>query len=251
MFLGDLASRQVYPGAPVELMLVHDGRQLGENRRLCRRFRDTLAELARDSLLFSPVAPGRESLPALPLSGLAEHCRTAGTGDVPVLTRARCVFECGESGLAGRFDDMRRKILDDCGRDASLIARLLEPVAGASGPGVPGYAGMRGGLDDVERAARLLQLTGSDRSEPAPTAAGVLEAAGSGSLAEAAAMWRSLQGVMRLVGEEGFDVSAAGQGVRSVVAVACGFADFDELGSAVAGTASRASSEIDAVLARG
>ena len=225
--------------------------QLGENRRLCRRFRDTLAELARDSLLFSPVAPGRESLPALPLSGLAGHCRTAGTGDVPVLTRARCVFECGESGLAGRFDDLRREILDDCGRDDALIARLREPVAGASEAGLSSYAGMRGGLHDVERAARLLQLTGSDRSEPAPTAAAVLEAAGSGSLAEAAAMWRNLQGVMRLVGDEGFDASSAGQGVRSVVAAACGFEGFDALNAAVAEHASRAGSEIDTLLAGG
>ncbi len=252
VFLGDLASREVCPGASIELLLVHDGQQLGENQRLCRRFGETLTELAQDSLLFSPVPAGSNSLTALPLSELAEHCRNLDSGDVPVLTRARCTFECGESEIASRFDDARRKILDECSKNETLIARLLKPMESAVEPGVSTYAGMRGGLHDIERAARVLQLTdsGSDRSDPAPAAAAVLGAAGSESLAEAATMWRNLQGITRLVGGDGFDASAAGQEVRSLVASACGFEDFDSLSSAVAETASRATSEIDTLLAR-
>ena len=252
VLLGDLASREVHPGTSMELMLVHEGQQLGNDTRLCRRFRKALAELARDSLLFSPVRPGPDSLPALPLSELAEQCRNADSGEVPVLTRARCVFELGESEVASWFDDARRKALDECSRSESLIARLRKPMETAVEPGMSTIAGMRGGLHDVERAARFLQLTnaGSGQSDPAPTAAAVLDAAGSRSLAEAATMWRDLQGILRLVGEEGFDVAEAGQEVRSLVAGACGFEDFDALSSAVAETASRSASEIDTLLSR-
>jgi len=111
---------------------------------------------------------------------------------------------------------------------------------------------MRGGLDDVERAARSLQLTNAAAGldGPAPTAAAVFQAAGEEPLAQAAAMWRDLQGITRLVGEEGFDAAAAGPKVKSLVATACGYDDFDALESAVAETASRAASRIDTRLSR-
>ena len=86
--------------------------------------------------------------------------------------------------------------------------------------------------------------------DPAPTAAAVLDAAGAGPLAEAAAVWRDLQGITRLVGEEGFDAAAAGPKVRSLVANACGHEGFDVLESAVAETASRAATRIDTLLSR-
>ena len=112
---------------------------------------------------------------------------------------------------------------------------------------------MRGGLDDVERVARFLQLTsgGAGFDDPAPTAAAVFDsAAGAEPLARAAALWRDLQGITRLVGGEGFDAAAAGPRVRSLVANACGHEDFDALKSAVAETASSASDRIDTLLAR-
>ena len=96
-------------------------------------------------------------------------------------------------------------------------------------------------------AARFLQLThaGDYLDDPAPSAAAVFEASGDESLAQAATMWRDLQGVMRLVGEDGFDATAAGPKVKSLVASACGQEDFDALVSAVDETASRAASRID------
>ncbi|MDE0055568.1 MAG: hypothetical protein OXT64_15135, partial [Gammaproteobacteria bacterium] len=102
------------------------------------------------------------------------------------------------------------------------------------------------------RPARLLQLTdaGARLDDPAPTAAAVFDAAGAEPLAQAAAMWRDLQGIQRLIGEEGFDPGAAGVKVRSLVASACGHEDFDGLELAVAETASRAAAEIDALVSR-
>ena len=111
---------------------------------------------------------------------------------------------------------------------------------------------MRGGLDHVERAARFLQLTraGTGSDDPAPTARAVFSGAGAEPLARAAAMWRDLQGIAGLVGEEGLDATAARPKVKTLVANACGHEDFDALESAVAETASRAAAEIDTLLAR-
>ena len=252
VFMGDLASRQAYPGAAIDMLFVHDGWKFGENERLCRHFRKALTDLAQDSLLLSPIPPGFDSLPALPLSELAERYGPGASDGIPALTRARCMFECGESGLGRRFVEARRQILADCGADGSLIARMRELTGDAAEPGVSSYARMRGGLDDVERAARFLQLThaASDPGDPAPTAAAVFEAAGAEPLARAAAMWRDLQGIARLIGEEGFDAAAAGPKVKSLVANACGQEDFDALASAVAETGSRAAAAIDALHSR-
>ena len=252
VFLGDLASREVYPGMAIDMLFVHDGAGDGEVERLCRRFRETLTELARDSLLFSPVPPGSSSLPALPLSELSERCGNPVSGEMPALTRARCVFECGDSEIARRFDEARREALAECGANESLVARLREPLRDRAEAGVSAFAHMRGGLEDVERAARFLQLTNAPAGfdDPAPTAATVLDAAGAEPLAQAAAMWRDLQGITRLVGEEGFDVTAAGPRVKSLVANACGHEDFDALTSAVTETASRTGVGIDTLLSR-
>ena len=247
IFLGDLASREAYPGVAIEALLVHDGRRIGENERLCRRFRQALTDLAKDNLLFSPIRPDSNSLLALPLSEVAEHCGNPASGKVPVLSRARCVFECGDSEIGRRFVEARRQALAQCGANQSLITRLRLPLENPAEPGVAAFLHMRGGLDDVERAARVLQLTsnGAGLDDPAPTAAAVFDHAGSEPLAQAAATWRDLQGITSLIGEEGFDLAAARPKVKSLVANACGREDFGALESLVAETASRAAAEID------
>ena len=260
VFLGDLASRDAYPGVEIDMLFVHDGEQSRENERLCRSFRKALADLSQDSLLFSPVSSDTDAVPAFPLSELAERAGDLTSGGVPVLTRARCVFEADGSGMGSRFDDARRQILGECGTDEALLARQNEQPEDRADPdeqpeeraesGVSAYARMPGGMEDVEQAARYLQLThaGDFLDDPAPTAAAVFDAVGDETLAQAANLWRDLQGVMRLVGEEGFDADAAGPKVRSLVANACGQEDFDALRSAVEETASRAASRIDTLV---
>ena len=249
IFLGDLASREVHPGAGVDILFVHDGSGAGEDGRLCGLFLQTLTGLTGNSLLFSPMQDGSNNCLALPLRDLAGHCRDVDGGAVPDLTRARCVFETGDSGIGARFEEVRRDVLADWGANESLIAKLRRPPDPAEA-GVSSYARMRGGLEDIGRAARFVGLTGqgADPDEPAPAAAAVLGA--SEALLQAADMWRDLQGVLRLVGEEGFDAEAAGSMVRSRIAGACGHEDFAALESAVAETASRAAAEIDTLLTR-
>ncbi len=247
--LGDLASRDVYPGVAIDMLFVHDG---GESGGICGRFRETLTHLSRDSLLFSAAKPDSNALSAVALSALAGHCGSPAAGEVPVLSRARCVFECGESEIGRRFEEARREVLAECDANLSLIDRLREPAESPDEATVSTYAEARGGLDHVETAARLQQLRDAETAldDPAPTAGAVFDATGVEPLAQAAAMWRDLQGIQRLIGEEGFDPSAAGAKVRSLVASACGYEDFDGLELAVTDTASRAAAEIDALASR-
>ena len=255
ILLGDLASREASPGAPIRMLLVHDGWRSGEGERLARRFGTSLGDLARDSLLFSPVPRDSNCCTALPLDQLTSQLGTLASDDMTVLTRARCVFEEGDSQIAGRFEEARRDVLTEMGADESRIARLRAPRQDPEEAGVSTYVGMQGGLADVERAARFLQLTkrtngGTALDDPAPTAAAVLQDRGAESLARAAALWRDLQDITCLVGGEDFDVAAAGTKVRSLVANACGQEDFDALNATVVETASRASAEIDALVSR-
>ena len=252
VLLGDLASREAYPGVGIDMLLLHDGRRPSKNEQVCRSFQEALADLAQDSLLFSPVPPGSNAILALPLSELADHARNSTSGEVPALTRARCAFEYEGSDIADCFEEARRQILAECGEEESFLARLSGQTRNPAETGVSAYAQMRGGLNDVEKAARYLQLArgGSYLDDPAPSAAAVFDTAGAEPLAQAAIMWRDLQGVMRLVGEEGFDAAAAGPKVKVLLANACGQEDFDALTSAVAETASRAAERIDTLVPR-
>ena len=252
ILLGDLASREAYPGVAIDMLFVHDGGRAGENERLCQRFRDMLAELARDSLLFSPIPPDPNALRALPLSGLSEDCMNPASDGISVLTRARCAFECGDSDIGRRFGEARREVLAERAVNESLAARLRETPEDPAETGVSAYAHMPGGLDDVERAARFLQLTngGAGLDDSAPTAAAVFKAADAEPLARAASMWRNLQGITRLIGEDGFDAAAAKPKAQLLIANACGYEDFDALNSAVAETAPRAAAQINTLLSR-
>ena len=251
MCLGDLASREAYPGVTIDMLFIHDGWQHGENERLCLRFRETLTDLAQDSLLFSPISSDTDLLLAVPLAELAESCGNPSTEEIPVVARARCVYECGDSGIGQRAEDALGEVVAGWSGDETFVARLREPLLEGAEAAVSAYTQMRGGLADIERTAQLLQLTGAAgvTDAPAPTAAQVFQAAGTESLAQAAAFWRDLQGITRLIGGEGFDAAAAGPKARSLVASACGHEDFDALETALAETANRAAAEIDTLRA--
>ena len=251
VFLGDLASREAYPGIAVDMLFVHDDSQTGANERLFRSFRKALADLAQDNLLFSPVSSDPDAIPSLALSELAERSADLTTGGVPVLTRARCVFEPEGSGIGSRFEEARRRVLAECGAGEAGFARSDGQPEEQPETSVSAFAHMHGGLNDVEQAARFLQLThaGDFLDDPAPSAAAVFEAAGEEPLAQAANLWRDLQGVLRLVGEDGNDETKAGPKVKTLVATACGQENFDALASAVNETASRAAARIDSLAA--
>ncbi len=248
--LRDLASREVHPGVSIDILFVHDGSLAGGHERLCKRFRETLTALAEDSLLFSPIPRDSNAFLSLPLSDLAADGGTVAVNGIPDLTRARCVFEAGDAGIGARFAEVRRDVLSACVANESLMANLCQPSSSGAETGVSSYVCMRGGLEEIERAARFVQLTKGEAGleDSAPTAVWVLRERE--PLAQAAVLWRDLQGILRLIGEEEFDAATARPKIKALIAGACGYEDFDALTAEVAETASRAAAEIDTVVAR-
>ena len=256
VMLGDLAVGEAQIGAGLDMMFVHDGEEKSENDRVGRRFRDAAAKLASDSLLFSPDS-GDPATAVIPLSGLGSHCRDHPVRAVTILTKSRCVFECGETEIGRQFDEAKQDLAADEKLRTALLSGLQESraKAGAAAPDqspVTALRGMPGGLLDCELAARFLQLRkwekGSDLS--AAGASRVLSDAGENTLGAAALSFRDLRGILALTGGAGFDISSASSSVKRFVAESCGEADFESLAASVGETASAAAERIDTIFAR-
>ena len=246
ILLGDLASGEAAPGADIAVLFVRDGGRPADREALCRRFNEALAELSGASLLFAPAPPGWQGAAAVAPGDLEDFCRNAAkAGEGPDITRARCIFETGDAGIGRRFDETRRRVL----AEGVANGEVREASDSAAVPGLASFAGRPGGLRDVERAARLLRPKQGRGDDPASGAAAVFRNAGAEPLAEAASLWRNLQGILRLVGEEDFKAEEAGPKAKAVIASACGAENFEALGAEVEDTASRAAAAI-AALAR-
>ncbi len=254
--LGDLASRETAPGAGISVMFVYDGGPSEYYEDLCRRFIEALRGLSFDSLLFAPLPPGREAKLVHSLSNLAEHL-AGSTGELLDLTRARCIFTSGDSGIAKRFDEARRKILAHGAGRGALLTELRQGAAEGRETSLLSIDDARGGFRDVEHAARFLQLNNTIAADDsAPSASFIFKTAGSRELicsdaaerlVEAVKLWRNLRGILRLVAEDGFPVETAAPKVKAVVAQACGMDDFDALTAAIREMASRAAADTDAL----
>lgn len=250
ILLGDLASREAHPGIDINLLLVHDDERTGDSERLSRQFRTHLATIAKESLLFSPISGGVNACTELSIGELAQHFSVrAEVGEVD-LTRARCIFECGDTALGLRFDEARRKSLTDYRTNQKLIKKLRYGSRETIAPALVAYENMLGGLTDLESTARLLQLidTRIGDGEPAPTATNIFEQVGASALAGASTLWRNLMGIHRLIGDQGLDVSNAGSDVKSLIALACDFDDFDSLRSAIPNIARNVTQETESIL---
>ena len=257
--LGDLASREAAPGAVLDILFVYEGSSDDSYDGLCWHFLDALRELSRDSLIFAPIPGRRKGRPVRSLAGFAEHYGTAApAAELLELTRARCVFQHGAADMGQRFEAARREALGAGAARDTLIAELREAGNGAAEPGLSALEDMRGGAQHVERTARLLQLhlAGDAPDDPAPDAATVFQAAAAqgriaedaaADLADAATLWRSLRGALRLIAEGGDSVETLGSGARAVLAQSCGRDDFDAQHAAVVETATRVAAAIAAL----
>lgn len=256
--LGDLASRDAAPGVALDILFVHDGEPRKRCEALCRRFLDALRALSSDNLLLAPLMRGGERQAVCSLADFVEHRSTDPPSERLRLTRARCVFTSDDSGIAARFEQVRREILADPRVRDALVARLREPSAGTITPSLLSIDDMPGGLWDVECAARLLQVTpgACNEASQAPNAVSVFQAASERGLipddagrrlVEAAGMWRNLKGILGLIGEDGFAARTAPATTKTVVARSSGAEDFDALTILIRETASRTAAEIDAL----
>ena len=255
VLLGDAASGEAAPGAELDILFVYEDGPGDNHDGLCRRFQDALGDLSRDSLIFSPLPGGGRGLAQRSLTGFAEHYGSAATAEELLeLTRARCVFERGAGGIGTRFEEARSRVLAGGASRNALIAKLREASGGAE-TGLAAYTGRRGGLREVERAARRLQVVHAVEvpDDPAPAAASVFGAAAeqgliaggiADTLAEAAALWRNLRGALGLVADDGVPAETLGTGAKDALARSCGLDDFETLRAAVGDTAERAAAAI-------
>lgn len=250
ILLGDLASREVYPGVPLEILLLHEGLTNKERKRLSQGCLRNLAALAKDSLLFSALDRDSTACRALPLEELASHCHDANSSDCPNLTRTRCVYETGTAGVGAKFQAIRKQILADWRKKGRDFFSLNTARAEGAPANVSSHLEMPGGLADIERAARCVQFADLDAGleDSAPTAATLLR--DHGALAQAAGLWRDIQGIVRLVGDEEFQVDAASASVQTLIATACGCEDLSALNSKITETASISAAQIDRLVAK-
>ena len=286
--LGDLASGEAAPGCELDMLFLHEAADNGSPKRhesLCRAFIEALRGLSRDNLLLAPVRPDRKAMTVRSFADFPEHHRSAGTpAELLDLTRARCVHTSGDGDLGERFERARQDVLVHGAARDRLVAELCEAAADAPAPGPASMEDMRGGLRDVERAARFLYMTraadaaddtsaasgisadadasaaadasATANASAAPGAASVFRAAGehglipddaAGRLAEAATLWRNLRGIVRVVAGDGFVLETADPRIKAVVARACGMDDFGALTAAIRNTAACTSADIDAL----
>ena len=278
--LGDLGSREMAADSALDLLLVYDHPADAEESDgeaplppgryyagLCRRLVAAVAAPTAEGALYaldmSPRPSGTAGPVACSLPAFVErHGAGAATWERQALTRARVV--CAGGGLGERFDAAKRAALARPCDPRALAADILdsrERARPGRGDAAAGSIAHRpGGLLDVEALAGFLQLRHAAETPEilAGDAVSVFEAAGAGALidadaarelADAARLWRNLQGILRLTaGADAVDENATGM-VRDVVGRSSGRIVFDALVQSIEETATRAAAHFDRLLA--
>ncbi len=258
-----LASGEAIPGVELCPMVVYDsgGSSDSHGEVACGRFIEALYALSRGSLLFSSVAKGEGRKVIRSLADFKEYYRTVGSaGEMLELARTRHIFEAGHSEMGKQFAEARREALAHGIARDSLIAELRKESKDVAEPGLLSIDGMRGGRQDVERAARFLQLTHAEDVPDivAPDAISIFRAAGSAKLVsedaekhlvEAAEMWQNLKGILRLVMKDSFAAETEAPQAETIIARSCGMDGYDELTTTIREVASRAAAEVDQLMA--
>ncbi len=260
--LGDLASLEVAPRASLDILFLYEGGSASHHQALCRRFQEALGILTRTSLLFEPSSRSERSPAVYALDDFTQHYRTASTGDLLDLVRARCIFISGDPEIGQRFDEARRALLTHGPARDALIRKLRDTAEDEAVPECSLTACMQRGLRDVERAAGLLQLACPEEMPDSLTtdnAASVFKAGQAlgtipGEVAEqltgAAIMWRNLHGFRKLILEDGASFESMANKARMVVAQSCDQADFDRLTVAAREAAAATESGLATVIAQ-
>ncbi|MCY4358780.1 MAG: fatty acid desaturase [Gammaproteobacteria bacterium] len=212
LLLGGVADGMFLPGAELDVLFVHQG-------GLADKIRDTflacssqaLSSLSNDNLLFVPALPNRQWRNSRSLEEFMECQRAMASADQLLdLVRARRVFTSGTDDIAVRFDAARSEILTSAKARQTLLKVLSVSSPDTSKPELSTIEDCRGGLGDVERAARLVQFTYAAKVPELLTedTVSIFAVAGGHSLIsasiaqgldEAARLWRNLSGILRLV----------------------------------------------------
>ena len=259
ILLGDAASGEAVPGGELEVLFVYEGTPPDYYQALRARFFDALRAYSHDNLLFAEIPRTREVPPARSLDEFAEHHRSLSTAEeLRELMQARCVYAPGESGLDVRLDKVRCEVLTHGVGRLALLEKLSEVPVDAPEPGLASIEAMRGGLRELECAARWIQLTHAEDALTllVPDAASVFQTAGgcglvgeevATRLAEATCLWRNIRGALHMVVGNRLAEETLGPQVKTAIARACGSDDFDALPDRIREVAHRASLDLAAL----
>ncbi|MCY4095821.1 MAG: fatty acid desaturase [Gammaproteobacteria bacterium] len=250
MFVGDLASREAYPGIPLEAIFIHDTNQSVIFNRLSIRFRASLQDLARDSLVFSASQTKGNQTKSFTIDEFKAYTENLESGESDLLTRSRCIFNFGDSEFKQTVEKVRSEILAEIRADDSRIKTLADELRESTADPQSAHKYVREGLDVVEATAHVLRLKNGTENidDPAPSANTIFEEHDLGAAAQAADLMRSLQGVERLVLEEGSNLDEAGKKVKSVVASACGYDTIDALNATLQESADQVNRDLGSVV---
>ena len=205
---GDIASREVAPNTPIEIMFVHEGGSGSVHEALSKEFAAALRDLSEDSLLFAPGPLHEERQNVWSLEDLAQRYKEPGD-DLARLARARCVFTTGDADLGARLADARRELAPP--KDAADPADIEEAAL---------HLQLSLAMDEAPKVASVFQRTGEE---------GLLDQRTADDLCQAAELGRNLKGIRRLVVEDGEVDDTVSAKVKSVIARACGMEGYDAL----------------------
>jgi glutamate-ammonia-ligase adenylyltransferase len=258
--LGKLGSREMTFASDLDLILVYDaplGREASTGERplpvatyytrLAQRFINALTVLTSEGQLYEVDMRLRPSGVAGPIASSiaafqAYHQELAWTWEHMALTRAHAVT--GPDALRRRLTAEIRGVLTRPRDPATLAAEVTQMrrrIAEAHRNPPPfEVKHRRGGLVDIEFSAQYLQLRDAAakpeilhwNTQQALTAlehVGALTHAQAEILATALALWRNVQGLLKLTVEEPFDETAASLTLKAILARGAGAIDFARL----------------------
>ncbi len=252
---GALGRREFAVGDPVELMFVGNGEAEAEEYRL--RLARLIELLSSEGILF-----GKAEFFALPDSDGAARTLSLNRlrdyfladpapAELRWMAHARVISSEGD--ISAEFESLREEILSaprNPREVAAYCAARREQLPESRWTAGTGVHSGRGGLPDLALAADYLLLSGAARARGAtvPGTAEVFRAAAeSGALrpdaaeqlADAAELWRNLDGFAKVALSKDLDATEAPKQLRKALADFCGAADSTEIAGIVAATTER------------
>jgi glutamate-ammonia-ligase adenylyltransferase len=258
--LGKLGSREMTPTSDLDLVLIYDCAEDAEQSdgqrplpaaaycaRLTQRYINALTALTSEGALYEVDMRLRPSGTSGPLATSFAafrryHDEAAWTWEQMTLTRARVI--AGPKDLADQVTSVIAEVLKrprDPAKLALEVDDMRKRVADEHrDPALWDVKHLRGGLVDIEFIVQFLQLRDAARKPKlleVNTLAALKKLSASGSVAHAAgedliaalALWRDVQGLVKLTAEEPFDEDAATPALKALLAAGGAAPDFAAL----------------------
>jgi glutamate-ammonia-ligase adenylyltransferase len=269
------------PTSDLDLILIYDCAEDAEQSdgqrplpapayyaRLTQRYINALTALTSEGALYEVDMRLRPSGTSGPLAtSLAAfrryHDEAAWTWEQMALTRARII--AGPKPLADRVTSMIAEVLKRP-RDPAKLALEVDDMRRRIAeeqrdPAIWHVKHLRGGLVDIEFIVQFLQLrdaAAKPKLLDVNTLSALKKLMAGGSLARdagddligALALWRDVQGLLKLTAEEPFDERAATPALKALLAAGTDAADFAALKEEMRGAAQRAFARYTEIVAR-